>query len=77
LNKSGNAAGLIPSNFLITILKRGAFYTVPNTEEDELMASANQDGGSGNGSGPRLSAVEEVEERNESSMVTTVNQSRD
>jgi len=29
LNKSGNAAGLIPRNFLITILKRKAFYADP------------------------------------------------
>jgi len=30
LNKSRNAAGLIPRNFIITILRRRAFYDVTN-----------------------------------------------
>lgn len=75
LNKSGNAAGLIPRNFLITILKRKAFYADP--EDEGMLDSADRQHEGSAGIAARLSAVEEAEERNEESFRDPVTGSRD
>ena len=67
LNKSGNAAGLIPRNFLITILKRKGFYVDPSAIPADGLTpdSADRQREGGLDAAPRLSAVDEAEERAE------------